>query len=215
ASPVKRGTAFSVLMAISIAAPAAYFAITPDWFAYTYDVGPSLKVFREIRRGETFPIRSLCDSSGLTGSNPLATGSSDLFPYEPLFGYDLEDFVNETHPGPVEHREDGYFNMSNASALVFPESNGSRLFERIKVSDSLNMRLFVNHHQPEWKRPASQRGLDFLMPVAAGLSLIVLAGFFGRKGWGRLRNGRGAPPQRLPPAVGYAAAPASESVVHQ
>jgi hypothetical protein len=200
-SAAKRGAVFGGLLAISIAAPAGYFAISPIWYAYTYDVLPSVNAYREIRRGERFPIRSLCDSSGQTGSNPLVRNASDLYPYEPIFGYDLEAFDPETHPGPVADREDGYFNMSNPAGLVFPEVNHSRLFERIRESDSVSVRLFVNHHQPDWKRPALQRGLDFIMPLAAALSLILLAGYFGRKGWGRLKQGPGAP-QRASPTAG-------------
>jgi hypothetical protein len=173
---------FALAAGVTAAAPLGYFAISPAWFDYRFDCAQAVAMHGAIGRGETFPIRDLARRQGPERELPLAQGASDFLPYEPIFGYFLEGFHPETHPGGVEEMDEGFYNINNASGFVFPEANGTRPFERIKARDSANLRLFVEHRQPAWELPRLQRGLDWLMWISLGSSALVLVAFFGSLG---------------------------------
>jgi hypothetical protein len=59
--------------------------------------------------------------------------------------------------------------MTNPSSLVFPEVNGSRLFERILVVDKWKLVDFINRRPSDWKLPLTQIILDW----AAGGTILL------------------------------------------
>ncbi len=179
ARPGLKRAFFALAAAITIAAPTGYFAINPAWFNYRYDCAPDVAMDAAIRRGETFPIRELVEKRSEGFPLPMASGASEILSYEPVFGYQLEEFHPEIHPGRVQDSDAGYFNLNNAAGFVFPETNGTRPFERIRENDSANLRRFAEHRQPAWNLPPLQRGLDLAMWIALGAAPLVLAAYFG------------------------------------
>ena len=97
--------------------------------------------------------------------------------YEPVFGYNLDNFRPEVHPGSVDEIQDGYFNMTNPAGFVFPEENQTRPFERIRAKDISRLQEFINHRQPDWNRPLSQSVLDLTAEISAASFIFVLVFF--------------------------------------
>ncbi len=86
----------------------------------------------------------------------------------------LEAFHPEIVSGPIWAVTDGYYNMTNPSGYVFPEINGTRPFERVKVGDEKNLTLFLNHQKSLWKIPFYQQVLDWISGVTFWIVLILL-----------------------------------------
>ena len=155
-----------------------YFMIKTDLQDRYYNVTQSQEIYREIRSGDPLTITGIV--SGAENSDALLLHESNLQPYEPAFGYHLENFHPEIHAGSIWDVSDGYYNMTNPSGYVFPEINGSRPFERIPVSETAELQAFADHKQPDWKIPLYQQVLDWV----SGLSFVGVVGvlvFFGIK----------------------------------
>jgi hypothetical protein len=66
--------------------------------------------------------------------------------------------------------------MTNPSGYVFPEINGSRPFERIRVEDRHKLAAFARREQPDWEIPTYQKVLNWISGLAFWLALIALFG---------------------------------------
>jgi hypothetical protein len=101
--------------------------------------------------------------------------ASSYRPYEPLFGYSLETFKPMIHIGGVFEESTGYFNMTNPVSLVFPEINNTYTFERIKTSERGKLEVLIQHGQPDWKIPKTQKILNIisLSTVVFSVGLIL------------------------------------------
>lgn len=96
--------------------------------------------------------------------------ATSLRVYEPLFGYTAAQFQPQLVDGSVWLEQDGYFNMTNPSSLVYPEVNNNSPFERIPVSQRQQLDDFVNRKQPAWNLPPAQHAAN----LVSFLSLLVL-----------------------------------------
>jgi hypothetical protein len=151
--------------------------------ARTYNVDGLVYIYKTIQQGgKTYPVERIVDQTNDT--RVFDKQASNLTPYEALFGYNINGLSLQLHPGSVWEVQDGYFNMTNPTGLVYPQANGTYAFERIKVSDRANMQRFVNRLQPEWKLPFSQHFWDWASLLALIFDLGVLAYF----GWRRYRS---------------------------
>ena len=150
-----------------------YFMIHDDLQSRTYNITESEKIYAEIRAGDTLNITGIGDAS-VSNTQALSRHLSNLNPYDPIFGYDLENFHPEIKVGSIWEISDGYYNMTNPAGYVFPEINGSRPFERIPVSEKDKLEAFASHRQPDWKIPLYQQILDWLSGLtAAGVSAFL------------------------------------------
>jgi len=147
-----------------------YFMIKTDLQNRSYDVTKSQEIYSLIRSGDNLTITGIV--SDVENTDALLLHQSNLQPYEPIFGYQLESFHPEIVPGSIWELSDGYYNMTNPSGYVFPELNGNRPFERIPVSEKDKLEAFASHKQPDWKIPLYQQILDWVS------GLTVLAGMF-------------------------------------
>jgi hypothetical protein len=136
-----------------------------------FNVNSSNILHNEIQSGMRLDVTHITDGSGWEG---FSAHSSSYRPYEPVFGYKLESFAPEIHPGKVFEVSDGYFNMTNPASLVFPEINNLHLFERIKVTERDKLEIFLARGQPEWKIPFAQRFLNVLSLIALIFTVGVL-----------------------------------------
>jgi len=103
----------------------------------------------------------------------VATHTSNLRLYDPIFGYFLENFHPEVKPGSVWDVSDGYYNFTDPTGYVFPEVNGSRPFARIPINEKDKLDAFVKQSIPDWKIPVTQQILDWVSLIAS-----VASGFF-------------------------------------
>jgi hypothetical protein len=90
--------------------------------------------------------------------------------YDPLFGNGSVLLKPLVHEGSVFDIENGFYNMTNPTSLVFPQSPTDTLFERIPVTETRELVDFINRRQPDWKIPTLQIILDW----ASGLTFIVV-----------------------------------------
>jgi len=169
---------FLVVNVLTLIPLSSFFLINPDPLSSSYDVTQSQQIYREIRSGDPMTVTGIVSQAENTDA--LLLHESNMDPYEPIFGYYLENFHPEIHAGSIWDVSDGYYNMTNPSGYVFPEINGSRPFERIPVSETAELQAFANHKQPDWKIPLYQQVLDWV----SGLSFVGVVGvlvFFGIK----------------------------------
>jgi hypothetical protein len=149
-----------------------YFLIKTDLQERRYDVTKSQEIYNHIRSGDDLTVTGIV--SNVENTDALLLHQSNLQPYEPIFGYQLENFHPEITPGSIWDIKDGFFNMTNPSGYVFPELNATRPFERIPVSEKDKLEAFANHKQPDWNIPIYQQILDWVsgLTVLAGISLL-------------------------------------------
>lgn len=159
-----------ILNVLTILSFVTYFLVPALTYLSDYDMTEMMITDRMIGSGAPFKIKSIEDV--VNNSRALRRSVSNLLPYNAIFGYDLRYFHSEIKVGSVREVSDGYYNLNNPSGFVFPEINGTRPFERIRVEDGENLQLFIMHLQPNWKIPLYQQFFDWL----SGLSLIGIMG---------------------------------------
>jgi hypothetical protein len=173
----KKFTTFVIINIITLLPLSAYFMIRLDLQDRTYDITESEQIYAAIRAGEDLTVTGIGDN--LDNTQALGSNSSNLKPYEPIFGYGLEYFRPEIKAGSIWEISDGYYNMTNPSGYVFPEINDSRPFERIPISQKDQLEAFASHRNPGWKIPVYQQVLDWVSGLtAAGVSLFLVFFFF-------------------------------------
>jgi len=177
-----------------------YLLFIPDPIDRSYDITLSRSVFSEIRAGNILEITDV----GLSTDNTqaLATHTSNLRLYDPIFGYSLENFHPEAKPGSVWDISGGYYNMTDPTGYVFPEINASRPFARIPISPSGKDQLdaFVNHQIPDWKIPISQQILDWVSLISSIAVSLCFSGYLLQQ---LLKSFRNSTPLNKPTAGKY------------
>ena len=187
-SSKKTTVTFLVLNLLTLLPLGAYFMLGNDLQYRVYDIRPALTTYKAIRAGNTLEITAIGDA--LDNTQALVSHTSNLQPYNPSFGYELEYFHPEIKAGSVWEVSDGYYNMTNPSGYVFPELNDTRPFERIPVSEKAKLETFVNHRQPDWKIPLYQQVLDWVSGLAFLAVSAFLAFYAGRKSIAAFRSRR-------------------------
>jgi hypothetical protein len=123
----------------------------------------------QISSGKTFPVEKIVPD--MNDYEVIMLQSSNVsHHYDPLFGNESELLKPLVHEGSVFDIKDGYYNMTDPTSLVFPQTANSTLFERIPAPDTQKLVDFVNRRQPDWKIPIAQTILDW----AAGLTIILI-----------------------------------------
>ena len=163
---------FLVVNLVTLIPLSTYFMIKTDMQNRFYDITTSQVIYNQIRSGDNLTITGI--SLDASNTQALLLHESNLQPYEPIFGYDLESFHPEIVPGSIWTVTDGYYNMTNPSGYVFPELNGTRPFERVKVGDEANLTLFLNHQKTNWKIPVYQEVLDWVSGLTFWIVLALL-----------------------------------------
>jgi hypothetical protein len=172
--PSKKSTRiFLVFNVLTLIPLCTYFMVKDDLQDRLYNITESEKIYTTIRAGDTLTVTGIANN--LDNTQALGSHMSNLDPYDPIFGYFLENFHPEIKPGSIWEISDGYYNMTNPSGYVFPEINGSRTFERIPVSEKSQLEAFAAHKDPDWKIPLYQQILDWMSGLtAAGVSIFLL-----------------------------------------
>jgi hypothetical protein len=158
---------FSVSSLGTIAALMSYFFLSREIHSREFNVFPN----NHMQNIVVSPITQILD---IGDWEVFVEHASSYRPYEPLFGYSLETFHPTIHVGSVFEEDDGYFNITNPSSLVFPEMNNSYPFERIKTAEREKLDTFIRHKQPSWKIPNSQRFLNILSLVSLIFSICSI-----------------------------------------
>ena len=160
---------FALINAASLASLWSYYYLPLDIQARFVELPSMIETWDQIHAGNTFPVKNIV--SDMNDYEVIMYQSSNVsHHYDPLFGDQNVLLQPLVHDGSVFDIEDGYYNMTDPTSLVFPQSADSYLFERIPVSDYQKLVDFVNRRQPDWKLPLLQALLDW----AAGLTFIAV-----------------------------------------
>lgn len=170
--PHRRPVIGAVLLASALLFQASYALLPELFYRRWFDMTKIEQIQQRVRAGERFPVDRVDE---ILEEDVFAGHTSSRIPYEPLFGYDNEQFKAETTNGPVNAIRDGRFNLTNPASLDYPELNGLKPFERIHEDDAENLRRFLNREQPQWRHPAVLDWLNRLAVVTLGLCILVLA----------------------------------------
>jgi hypothetical protein len=152
-----------------------YLLIGSDLQARIYDLTTSNQIYSLIRSGDPMTITAI--DPGADNTQAMLLHQSNLQTYEPIFGYELENFHPEIKAGSIWNISDGYYNLTDPTGYVYPEVNGSRAFERIPVSEKAQLEAFANYKQPAWKLPLYQQVLDWVSGLTVLFVATALAGF--------------------------------------
>jgi len=133
-----------------------------------FDIRSLTDTYQRISAGEYFPVKTIVPDMNDYEVFSLQASNTTRH-YEPLFRDENELFHPLVHAGSVYEIDNGYFNFTNPTGYVFPELNGTRIYERIVASDRARLEDFLNRRQPDWKLPLTQIVLDW----SAGLTLIL------------------------------------------
>lgn len=177
-----QGFIFAVLNVTALCALLPYLAISPDAHLRFIEIKPLREVYWQIRAGEIFPVEKIAEDQDIEA---LDRFSSSLRPYEPVFGYELENFHPLVVPGSIYLQDGEYLNMTNPASLVYPQENGLTLFERFKVTEREKLEQFANRRQPDFKLPLMQHILNIVSAAALGIHAAVLLWF----GWKYVNTG--------------------------
>ena len=155
----------------------SYFLFNKDMFWMFYDIAAPQKVYEDIRAGKSFDINEIGTPEG-RNTGALLYRVSNLNLYEPVFGFDLENFHPQVENGSIWKITDGYYNMTDPTGFVYPELNNNKPFDRFRVEDKQTLELFAKHLQPDWNIPVYQRILNWVSGLSFLSALIYLV-FYG------------------------------------
>lgn len=152
----------------------SYFALSAPIHIRQFDASIFNGFQKDILRGKIQPVESIEDISVWQGFAPAA---SSIRAYEPIFGYQLEEFKPHIKLGKIFEVEDGYFNMTDPTSLVYPEINRTVSFERFKSADAEKLEIFLNRGQPDWNLPLMQKILVWVsvLTVLACITIFIKA----------------------------------------
>jgi hypothetical protein len=144
------------------------------------------KAFQKVANGEMQPrIRSigvLTDAQGnllVSGdrNKVLAEGISQLFCYQPIFGYGLEKFpFGSMRAGdPFEEVAPGQLNFKNPACMVYPQANHCEVGASFTTAQKASLDSFLGYGPYEFA--LSQRQISANTVAAwAALLLVVFLG---------------------------------------
>ncbi len=195
-SGTKTFIAFIMICGISLASMWSYYFMPTDVQARFFDIGSMTETYQRIATGEIQPVDRIVPD--MNDYEVFILHSSNIsHHYDPLFRDNNELLTPFLHEGPVLDVENGYYNMTDPTSLVFPQTSNSYLFERIPVSDYNKMVDFLNHRQVDWKLPLLQIILDWAAGLTFVLIICVIVFYLARERIPRLKSLRFPPFPRL------------------
>ncbi len=163
-------------------------AIEPRGFYQNqgFDARPVMMIDRLVRSGKMTPgierlgsevdiKTSAGDQIALRSNSTFLVGVSQVFCYNPIFGYRLEKFSAEgLVAGDVLQARDGYLNLKNPACYVFPEENGCRPGDRFREDQIEQAKRFVAYRPFEFALSSRQEWANRITLLSCGLAAIFL-----------------------------------------
>ncbi len=136
------------------------------------------------------------DTIALRSNSTFLVGVSQVYCYNPIFGYRLEKFSAEgLESGDVLQARDGFLNLKNPACYVFPDENGCRPGDRFRESQIEQARRFVSYRPFDFAISPRQEWANRITTLCLSLGGLLLLGWVVVKAAGRVRNsGSGKPP---------------------
>ena len=204
--PIAAGTALAVdslshsgkLRAIlAIAACTAAIAIHAQadrkyYASQFYDPGLVVAAFARARASDFVPsiqnIGMHVDKDGravfaANGNDVLTQNASQMFCYNPIFGYRLESFPRKSlRPGPALGEREGYLNLKNPACYLFPAENGCTPGAHFAVGQRAEAQRFLHYQSFPYSRSTFQQLADILNILAVlGVPVLIIWGLSWRR----------------------------------
>lgn len=131
----------------------------------------TITVIRDKNRRVTTPIGR---------NDTLVVGGSQLFCYEAMFGYRLENFpIKQLRPGSVTNVISDRFNLKDPACYVYAESNDCSPgdhFTSDRINDVSGLTSYMPYHfnMPVWQRVTNGLSLVTLIMVTTYMLLYCL-----------------------------------------
>lgn len=197
---ISAGARIPVMLAV-VAAVVAFNAVSDKSFyaGQRYDARAIVAAWRSAASGGEVPAIAAIALPGdgspamrkaLGRGDALAAGRSQLFCYQPMFGYELEHFdATSLHAGPIADVDpSGNLNLKNPACYLYPEENRCRPGADFPATGIAAATAFAAY-QPfpfqvsPLQRAANWLNLAALVGCAAALGLLPLRR---RRAWLRL-----------------------------
>lgn len=117
-------------------------------------------------------------------NNAMVHGFSQIYCYQPMFGYWLESFpAKELRPGPIlGTTPSGNLNFKNPACYLFPGANSCAPGDAFRQDQREDLLLFAAYRDFSFARPAIQTAADWINLVALiGGLLVALIALFARR----------------------------------
>jgi len=158
--------------------------IVPDRTFYheqEYDPSEILQAYQRVSNHEWTPrithISVCADKSGkilFYQNDTMAHGYSQLFCYDAIFGYRLENFPKKNlRPGHILEEKDGYFNIKNPVCYIFPDENDCMPGDHFTIHQKKEVIAFANYQPFSFKIPLMQKIANWV----SILSLLFVVSF--------------------------------------
>ena len=111
----------------------------------------------------------------LSRNDAVAFGFSQLYCYNPIFGYGLEKFpIKSLQPGPALEQQDGILNIKNPACYVFPKENHCEPGDHFTVNDYDRAQAFVEYRPWYFEKSLKQKVADYVTMISLALAITVL-----------------------------------------
>jgi len=148
-----------------------YFLLPFDIQSRGYNLGAVQDAYSAFRSGEDMVVQQI---SLALDNETFINQASSRYPYEALFGYDLEQFTPKVVPGPIEMTDGEYYNMTNPNSLVY---DTEELWTRFTLDEREKMLQFASYQQPKWDIPPIQHTLNAISLVSLILAILLPGGY--------------------------------------
>jgi hypothetical protein len=159
-----------------------------------YDPGNILRAYTKAKASGTPPVISKLIASPedrfrrpsyFAHNGVLTEGYSQIFCYEPMFGWDLEFFPFKTiRPGPTLFVDQGVLNLKNPSCYLYPQENQCTPGDHFRTDQLAAASEFINFRPFVFQASRVQHLANWLNLAALGavtLFAILTAGIFLRR----------------------------------
>ncbi len=129
-------------------------------------------------------IAANLDSTGrpqklLHRNNALTQGYSQLFCYEPMFGFDLEFFpFKMIRLGPTLSEHNGLLNIKNPACYLYPEENQCEPGDHFRADQKADAENFINFRPFHYEISSSQKIANTINLISL-LIVICFGGIYG------------------------------------
>jgi hypothetical protein len=179
------------LAAAGIAVAVLIFAMQPtDYYTSEhYDPSDIVKSYQDHKSGDLYPqvndVVMFADEEGrhvITSSDndAIAMKSSQLYCYEPIFGYNLEQFPRKTlQPGSISIESGGVLNLKNPACYVYPRENNCRPGDHFTTAQKNEMTAFAAYRPYAFSVSAKQTVADRISIATLILCLFCILFYAG------------------------------------
>ena len=158
--------------------------IFKDRTAYTLDYNPKiiLEAYDDLNAGKLKPEIAWIDEAVMKvdykviSNDVMALGSSQLKPYEPIFGYHIENFPKKSlvSGSVMQVNADGFLNLKNPAGYVFPDENNIKPGDHFRADEAEKAERFRRYREFPFKFSASQKLANSVTLFSLGALALYL-----------------------------------------